>query len=98
MQTNSLLTLPIYNHALFTVFVAGDVNVLVLCARLVCGLDHVNASNVDSAVRVRSGKEEASKDGFSFVVRVFTHSQWKDFGVHILRLSPFQYCRFRNAH
>ncbi|XP_051546266.1 hepatocyte growth factor receptor-like [Myxocyprinus asiaticus] len=36
--------------------------------RLVCGLDHVNdASNVDSAVRVRSGKEEAKKDGFSFV-------------------------------
>ncbi|XP_057185524.1 hepatocyte growth factor receptor isoform X2 [Triplophysa rosa] len=40
--------------------------------RLVCGLDHVNASNVDSAVRVRSGKEEALKDGFSFVNPVIT--------------------------
>ncbi|XP_056596522.1 hepatocyte growth factor receptor isoform X2 [Triplophysa dalaica] len=41
-------------------------------SRLVCGLDHVSASNVDSAVRVRSGKEEASKDGFSFVNPVIT--------------------------
>lgn len=40
--------------------------------RLVCRLDHVNASNVDTAVRVRSGKEEALKDGFSFVNPVIT--------------------------
>nr|XP_055047607.1 hepatocyte growth factor receptor isoform X2 [Misgurnus anguillicaudatus] len=40
--------------------------------RLVCRLDHVNASNVDTAVRVRSGKEETVKDGFSFVNPVIT--------------------------
>ncbi|XP_051548452.1 hepatocyte growth factor receptor isoform X2 [Myxocyprinus asiaticus] len=40
--------------------------------RLVCGLDQVNASNVDSAVRVRSGKEQAKKDGFSFVNPIIT--------------------------
>uniref|UniRef100_A0A9J8DMN9 Hepatocyte growth factor receptor n=1 Tax=Cyprinus carpio carpio TaxID=630221 RepID=A0A9J8DMN9_CYPCA len=40
--------------------------------RLVCGLDHVNASSTDSVVRVRSGKEQAQKDGFSFVNPVIT--------------------------
>ncbi|KAG1939189.1 hepatocyte growth factor receptor isoform X1 [Pimephales promelas] len=40
--------------------------------RLVCGLDHVNASSIDSVVRVRSGKEQAQKDGFSFVNPVIT--------------------------
>ncbi|XP_051979167.1 hepatocyte growth factor receptor isoform X2 [Xyrauchen texanus] len=40
--------------------------------RLVCGLDQVNTSSVDSAVRVRSGKEESKKDGFSFVNPVIT--------------------------
>uniref|UniRef100_A0A8C1NVS1 Hepatocyte growth factor receptor n=1 Tax=Cyprinus carpio TaxID=7962 RepID=A0A8C1NVS1_CYPCA len=40
--------------------------------RLVCGLDHVNASSTDSVVRVHSGKEQAQKDGFSFVNPVIT--------------------------
>ncbi|XP_067292972.1 hepatocyte growth factor receptor isoform X2 [Pseudorasbora parva] len=40
--------------------------------RLVCGLDHVNASSIDSVVRVRSGKEQAQKDSFSFVNPVIT--------------------------
>jgi len=44
-----------------------------LYVRLVCGLDHVNASSIDSVVRVRSGKEQAQKDGFSFVVRILTN-------------------------
>lgn len=35
--------------------------------RLVCGLDHVNWSSLDSVITVRSGKEQAQKDGFSFV-------------------------------
>lgn len=52
---------------------AGDVYVFVLYVRLVCGLDHVNASSADSVVRVRSGKEQAQKDGFSFVVRILTN-------------------------
>ncbi|XP_016116751.1 hepatocyte growth factor receptor isoform X2 [Sinocyclocheilus grahami] len=40
--------------------------------RLVCGVDHVNVSSIDSVVRVRSGKEQAQKDGFSFVNPVIT--------------------------
>uniref|UniRef100_A0A671NRJ6 Hepatocyte growth factor receptor n=1 Tax=Sinocyclocheilus anshuiensis TaxID=1608454 RepID=A0A671NRJ6_9TELE len=40
--------------------------------RLVCGVDHVNASSADSVVRVHSGKEQAQKDGFSFVNPVIT--------------------------
>ncbi|XP_026094560.1 hepatocyte growth factor receptor-like isoform X2 [Carassius auratus] len=40
--------------------------------RLVCELDHVNTSSADSVVRVRSGKEQAQKDGLSFVNPVIT--------------------------
>ncbi|XP_017329813.1 hepatocyte growth factor receptor isoform X2 [Ictalurus punctatus] len=35
--------------------------------RLICSLDHVNESNSDRSVRVRSGKEEGQLEGFSLV-------------------------------
>ncbi|XP_060784391.1 hepatocyte growth factor receptor isoform X2 [Neoarius graeffei] len=35
--------------------------------RLICSLDHVNVSDSDRSVRVRSGKEEERLEGFSFV-------------------------------
>lgn len=46
----------------------GDV--FVFAFRLICSLDHVNESNSDRSVRVRSGKEEGQLEGFSLVVSV----------------------------